>query len=174
MIHYTLPIIKKTLISASPIIVSTPFAALGLTTFDKDEERALWQPPNYVFGIVWPTLYFLLFTLNWNVLSSIVLDNNFKKKFIKYTIIESILQGTWLYNFRYKKSIKGREKKQYFYGLISTNMLVFLTYTNLNHLISTKNKIYILLYIPYFLWIQLANILNYQLYFGFTKNKLKQ
>ena len=36
-------------------------------------------------------------------------------------------------------------------------------------LYQTKKNVYLLLYIPYFLWIQFANILNLQLVLGKTK-----
>ena len=169
MYHIALPVIKKTIISASPIIVSTPFTALGLATFGPNEVKALWQPPNYVFGIAWPTLYFLLFSLNWDLLSNTIIKSDFKTKMIKNTLFESFFQGAWLYSFRYKKSIKGREKNQYFYGLINTSILVSLSFKTLYDLCLTNNLKYVFLYIPYFLWIQFANILNIQLWLGKTK-----
>ena len=55
--------LKDNLISASPFLVSVPFTVGGLSKFDGNEEQALWQPPGYVFGIVWPTLYVLLFMM---------------------------------------------------------------------------------------------------------------
>lgn len=164
-----LPIIKKTIISAAPILVSSPFAALGLATFSETEPRALWQPPNFVFGLAWPTLYFLLFSLNWNLLSDAFLSEAFKNKMIKNTLFESGAQGSWLYFFRYKKNIQGRDKTQYVHGLISTSVLVALSYKTLYDVYLTNNIFYLLLYIPYFLWIQFANILNIQLVLGKTK-----
>jgi len=165
----TLPIIEKIIISSSPVLVSTPFNALGLTTFSETEPKAIWQPPNYVFGLAWPTLYFLLFSLNWNILSDERLTNVFKKKIIKNTLLESSAQGSWLYFFRFKRNIQGRDKSQYIYGLINTTILVGLSYNTLYDIYQTKKNVYLLLYIPYFLWIQFANILNLQLVLGKTK-----
>ena len=56
--------LKDNLISASPFLVSLPFTINGASKFEVSEEQALYQPPGYVFGIVWPTLYILLFKSN--------------------------------------------------------------------------------------------------------------
>ena len=104
--------LKDNLISASPFLVSVPFTFNGLSKFDVNEEQALWQPPGYVFGIVWPTLYILLFLMNKNIFLDKTLSESFKNKVRRDTIIESFLQGSWLYAFRYNYDINGRSKNQ--------------------------------------------------------------
>ena len=49
--------------SFSIIILSLPFTYFSLTKYDQDEIKADWQPPGFVFGIVWPILYLLLVLL---------------------------------------------------------------------------------------------------------------
>ena len=49
--------VKEVAVSASPFLVSTPFTLFDLNRFEETEEKALWQPPGYVFGIVWSYLY---------------------------------------------------------------------------------------------------------------------
>ena len=51
--------LKDNFISASPFLVSLPFTITDANKFGINEDQALWQPPGYVFGIVWPTLYIL-------------------------------------------------------------------------------------------------------------------
>ena len=89
--------------------------------------------------------------------------------FLGFCCASATAQGSWLYFFRYKKNIQGRDKSQYVHGLINTTILVALSYKTLYDVYRTNSIFYLLLYIPYFLWIQFANILNIQLVFGKTK-----
>ena len=100
--------VKDSFISASPFLVSLPFTITDANKFGTNEDKVLWQPPGYVFGIVWPILYILLFMMNKSVLSSNVISNTFKNKVRMDTLIESFLQGSWLYIFRYNPLVKGR------------------------------------------------------------------
>ena len=54
-------LLPSIIVSSSPFLVSLPFTLTDLNRFEEDQPRALWQPPNYVFGIVWPFLYVRLF-----------------------------------------------------------------------------------------------------------------
>ena len=44
------------LMSFSHFLLSLPFSLFGLTNLGKDKFKADFQPPGYVFGIVWPIL----------------------------------------------------------------------------------------------------------------------
>jgi len=166
--------VKDSFISASPFLVSLPFTITDANQFGTNEDKALWQPPGYVFGIVWPILYILLFMMNKSVLSSNVISNTFKNKVRIDTLIESFLQGSWLYIFRYNPLVKGRTENQ---KLFSVGILAFLWTFGvyritgfINHFKSFSAALPTLkFYIPYFAWISLANILGLQLYFGITK-----
>lgn len=166
--------LKDNLISASPFLVSVPFTIGGLSKFDVNEEQALWQPPGYVFGIVWPTLYVLLFMMNKNIFLDKSLSESFKNKVRRDTLLESFLQGTWLYAFRYNYELGGRTKNQKLFSLgLLGSMLGFGVYRIrdfVNHFNSFFGARDVLkYYIPYFAWINLATVLGYQLYFGITK-----
>ena len=151
------------LISGSPFIVSLISTFFDTNKFQKNEKKSLWQPPSYVFGIVWPILYTLLFFLNYSLLT----NNSNNNIIIRDILIESGLQGLWLYNFNSNNSIN-RNKSNYRNSLFIMLLLVLFSYYRLSFLFN-KFPNYIYLYIPYFLWINFAHILNWQLYLGITK-----
>ena len=72
--------LKDNLISASPFLVSLPFTINGASKFEVSEEQALYQPPGYVFGIVWTTLYILQFMMNTQIILDKTLSDSFKDK----------------------------------------------------------------------------------------------
>jgi len=151
------------LLSGSPFIVSLISTFFDTNKFQKNEKKSLWQPPSYVFGIVWPILYTLLFFLNYSLLT----NNANNNLIIRDILIESGLQGLWLYNFNSNNSIN-RNKSNYRNSLFIMLLLVLFSYYRLS-LLFNKFPNYIYLYIPYFLWINFTHILNWQLYLGITK-----
>jgi len=160
--------LKYILISLSYVLVSFVSSLLGNNRFDKNAPKALWQPPSYVFGIVWPFLYICLFTMNYLMLSYADITTSLKNIIANDTLIEAALQGLWLYNFRYSNTFP----RQYFISMIILCALALFSFYRM-HMFFTTNRstlfYYALLYVPYFLWINLANILNIQLFFGITK-----
>lgn len=165
-----LSVANRLLISGSQVLVAIPFSLLGLTKFEQNEERALWQPPNKVFGIVWPCLYSMLYVMNYKILSNPLLSVSYKTLFTKNVIIESFCQSVWLYYFRYKKQINGRSKEQYFSSLLAIIVLLFQSSEVIKILFSCEkigNIKY--LYVPYFLWLNFATLLNIQLVAGYTR-----
>lgn len=165
--------LKNILISASPFLVSIPFSYFNLNKFNSNEPRALWQPPSYVFGIVWTTLYTLLFIMNYLILSGNSFSGSFKNTVARDTLIEAILQGLWLNNFRSQQGI-GKTNDQYFISMITLFAILAFAIYRIHYFFFDKppsSKLFYiaLLYIPYFLWINLATILNIQLYLGITK-----
>tara|TARA_Y100000992_G_scaffold267478_1_gene206055 strand:+ start:353 stop:871 length:519 start_codon:yes stop_codon:yes gene_type:complete len=166
-------IIKDVAISASPFLVSVPFTAFDLNQFDSDDSKALWQPPGYVFGIVWPILYLSLFVMNYNIFNNDKLSKSFKNTIARDTLIEAGLQGLWLYSFRYIKKIAGRFKSQYLSGVTILFSLVGFGAYRVYNFVFNKEKVstikYLYLYLPYFVWINFASILGLQLYLGITK-----
>ena len=165
-------VVRDIFVSGSPLLVSIPFTLNGLTKFDENEPKALLQPPGYVFGIVWPMIYLSLFSMNFLFLNDKNISNYFKNIIIKDTLIESFLQGLWLYNFRYKNNIKGRTKGQYWISSINMFMLVFFGINRIFKFLIINDSLiwkYVLMYVPYFSWINFANILSLQLFLGYIK-----
>lgn len=150
-------------VSLSYTIVSLLSSFFNKNKFNNDT-KALWQPPSYLFGIVWPLLYAMLFLMNYMILSSDV-SKTIKNIISRDTLIEATLQGFWLYNFRSSDTYP----HVYFISMLLLFALVLFAFYRLNTFVSLINYKYILLYIPYFLWINFANILNIQLFLGITK-----
>ena len=117
--------IKVILFSFSNFFLSLPFSILGLSKFNENEVRADWQPPGYVFGIVWPILYYLFGLINLKVLFSNITSSK-KNQILKNSIQESILQTSWL--FVTANYGKGRLPIQNIFGLAILCILVYYAY----------------------------------------------
>jgi tryptophan-rich sensory protein len=143
------------------IFLSLPFTYFGLTKYDIEETRAYWQPPGYVFGIVWPILYTIFGIINLRFIYSGSIININKLTVIDQSIKEALIQTLWLTvtsNFG-----NGRTFIQHSLGLIILAYLVY--YSHMIRLPTFKkyDKISYYLYIPYSLWIIFAFILNSQI-----------
>lgn len=157
----TLNLILKFLISFSNIILSLPFTLFGLSRFNTDEVKADWQPPGYVFGIVWPILYSIFGYINLRTFDSPNLSETSRNKIIEHSITEASLQTLWLLvsaNFG-----SGRSFLQNFLGLNVMIILVLYCYLIRLPTLYKKDKTSFFLYLPYTAWITFALILNYQI-----------
>ena len=149
------------IISFSNIILSLPFTYFGLTKYDQDEIKADWQPPGFVFGIVWPILYLLFGIINLNIINNKSLSNVIKDSLISDAFYESVVQTLWLLvtsNFGY-----GRTFIQHFFGLLILGYLVKIAYQYRRPLLAFHDTPSFYMYIPYSLWIIFAFILNLQI-----------
>ena len=100
------------------------------------------QPPNWVFGIVWPILYLLLFVVYFKLKST---------RFENLLALAFFLQTLWLLSFN----------KKY---LDISRILLILLVINAYYLIKTayqENKSISYLILPYLLWVSFATILNF-------------
>ncbi len=143
------------------IFLSLPFTYLGLTKYDMKETKAYWQPPGYVFGIVWPILYTIFGVINLRFIYGKNIDSILRFMIIDQSIKEALIQTLWLTitsNFG-----NGRTLIQHSLGLIILAYLVY--YSHMVRLPTFKkyDKISYYLYIPYSLWIIFAFILNSQI-----------
>lgn len=100
------------------------------------------NPPNYLFGIVWPVLY---------VLMAIVSYLNAQKIFILY-IMQIILNGLWSWLFFVLQSTA--------FAFLNIVVLIFLNVLILKQIRQDKAWVSVLLYSPYLIWICFASILN--------------
>lgn len=99
-------------------------------------------PPNYVFPIVWTTLYILLIKVFKDILDSK------NKILITLFIINLLLNISWTYFYFGQKDIKNA-------------FIIILLILTTSIIILYKNKDNKLLYLPYVLWIGFATYLNY-------------
>ena len=157
------------LISSSPLLVSLPFTVLDLNRFREDQPRAIWQPPDYAFGIVWPILYVSLFTFNMLILRNPNISKSVKLYISRDTLIEAGLQGLWLYLFRFKEGVMSRGR-MYFRSLLPMFGIVGMSIYRIFMIFKNPDLIpYVGFYLPYAVWVNFAHILNWQLFLGYTK-----
>ena len=118
-----------TILYIANILISTKL------NFKQPYKKPTFQPPNFIFPIVWSILYTLLF------FSIQHLDSNITKIFF---IIQMIINVSWstIFNNQY-----------YINSLILILLLLFL-----NIFILLKDRIFLLL--PYIIWLSFACILN--------------
>lgn len=160
-------IIEKSIYSFSNFILSLPFVMFGLAGYNKNEVKADWQPPGYVFGIVWPMLYLLFGIMNLRIFELEKVDYNLRLSLINNSLHESLLQTLWLLvtsNFG-----GGRSFIQHFLGLIVMGFLVYFCLIVRIPRLFKNDKVSFLMYLPYTIWISFAFILNLQIVLKYLK-----
>lgn len=100
------------------------------------------NPPNYLFGIVWPILYLLM---------SIVSFLN-AKTIYKLYFLQLIVNGLWSWIFFAFQSIG--------LAFLDIIVLIFLNILIMKQLREKQAWLSLMLYTPYILWITFASILN--------------
>ncbi len=117
------------------------------------------RPPKWVFGVIWPILY-LLIGISWSLLRNKQNENK-KQTWIVDTlfILLNILLFAWLY--------AANKLKNYTYSYYI--IVSIMTIANLIAILSFKiEEPYILLWIPFLIWITIASNLNYSIAYSAT------
>ena len=127
--------------------------------FEESDMKAYWQPPGYVFGIVWPILYLLFGYINY--LSTLVFRSTKNNIILNQSYIEAYLQTAWL--FVTSRGESERSLNQYVLGLIILGISVGYAYLIRLPTFYFLARPLLYLYIPYMMWICFAFILNAQL-----------
>ena len=104
--------------------------------------KPFFNPPNYIFGIVWPILYVLM-----AVVSFLQAQNIFK-----LYVMQIILNGLWSWLFFVFQSTA--------FAFLDIVLLIFLNILILKQLRESKAWVSVFLYIPYVFWICFASVLN--------------
>lgn len=122
------------------LIASSVNIVVGDNSWYQSIEKSSLTPAPYVFGIVWPILYFLMSVVGY-----------YKSSKIYYLyIFQLLLNGSWSWLFFYFNLS--------LIALIDIYLLVVI-----NCLIQQKlitNKVLFFIYLPYLLWILYASYLN--------------
>lgn len=140
----------KNLLLKVSLPILTFFAAWlgGLSTYYTDWSwyeslsKPSFNPPNYLFGIVWPILYLLM---------SIVSFLN-AKTIYKLYFLQLIVNGLWSWIFFAFQSIG--------LAFLDIVVLIFLNILIMKQLREKQAWLSLMLYTPYILWITFASILN--------------
>lgn len=140
---------RQTLFKSSLVLVTFFIAWLGgLSTIYTDWSwyeslnKPSFNPPNYLFGIVWPILYLLM---------SIVSFIN-AKTIYKLYLLQLVVNGLWSWIFFAFQSIG--------FAFLDIVVLIFLNILIMKQLRETQAWLSLMLYTPYILWITFASILN--------------
>ena len=104
--------------------------------------KPFFNPPNFIFGIVWPILY---------VLMAIVSYLNAQNIFKLY-LMQIVLNGLWSWLFFVFDSTA--------FAFLDIVLLIFLNILIVKQLRASKAWLSVLLYIPYVIWICFASFLN--------------
>ena len=108
----------------------------------EDLNKPFFNPPNFIFEIVWRILY---------VLMAIVSYLNAKKIFKLY-LMQIVLNGLWSWLFFVYQSTA--------FAFLDIVLLIFLNVLIVKQLRASKAWLSVLLYIPYVVWICFASLLN--------------
>ena len=147
--------------SFSNFVFSLPFTMLGLTKYDQNDIKADWQPPGFVFGIVWPILYFLFGIINLNAYFG-GHSEYIKRKILNNAFHESLVQTCWLL-----VTSKFYEKRLFIQNFLGFFIILYLVYyayfVRAFNLLNIKKGNLLYYYVPYCLWISFALILSIQI-----------
>ena len=143
-------LISRQTLFKSSLVLATFFIAWlgGLSTIYTDWSwyeslnKPSFNPPNYLFGIVWPILYLLM---------SIVSFIN-AKTIYKLYLLQLVVNGLWSWIFFAFQSIG--------FAFLDIIVLIFLNILIMKQLRETQAWLSLMLYTPYILWITFASILN--------------
>ena len=143
-------LISRQTLFQSSLVLATFFIAWlgGLSTIYTDWSwyeslnKPSFNPPNYLFGIVWPILYLLM---------SIVSFIN-AKTIYKLYLLQLVVNGLWSWIFFAFQSIG--------FAFLDIVVLIFLNILIMKQLRETQAWLSLMLYTPYILWITFASILN--------------
>lgn len=131
-------------------IISTPFTLSAIPSWYNFLNKPSFSPPNWVFGPVWTTLYFMM-----GVAAFLIWKKSFKKKpvteALTYFLIQLFLNFIWSFLFFGLRSP--------LLGLIDIIVLwVFILVTMIKFFKLSKPAAYLL--VPYLLWVSFATVLN--------------
>jgi tryptophan-rich sensory protein len=130
-------------------IIGGFFTASSVSTWYASLIKPFFNPPNFLFGPVWITLYTLM-----GISLYLVLETSFDKKAISVFAVQLFLNSIWSIGFFGFQST--------FLGLIIIIPLWFaILYTILLFRKISKTSAYLL--IPYIIWVSFAACLNYAL-----------
>ena len=122
------------------LLASSANIVVGDNSWYQSIEKSSLTPAPYVFGIVWPILYFLMGVVSY-----------YKSPKIYYLyIFQLLLNGSWSWLF-------------FYFNLPLTALIDIYLLIVINCLIQQKlitNKVLFFIYLPYLLWILYASYLN--------------
>ena len=131
-------------------ILATPFTLAAIPTWYSTLNKPPFSPPNWIFGPVWTTLYFLM-----GISAFLIWQRGLKKRQVKeallYFVAQLFLNFIWsILFFGLRSPILGLLDILILWMLILVTMIKFYKIS----------KLASYLLIPYLLWVSFATILN--------------
>ncbi|RZL39246.1 MAG: tryptophan-rich sensory protein [Pedobacter sp.] len=143
------------------LIIPLSIGALGgfftmeaVKTWYTTLNKPSFNPPNYLFGPVWSTLYAIMGIASYLVWKRRKTAKNYTLAASIY-FIQLVLNLMWSFIFFYQQQI----------GLALIEIIFLLVAIIANSILFYKiNKVAGLLYIPYIMWVSFATVLTYSIY----------
>ena len=131
-------------------LISTPFTIASISTWYAFLHKPPFSPPNWIFGPVWTTLYFLM-----GIAVYLVWIKGIKNKLVKRALLLFVIQ--LFFNFLWSVLFFGLHSP--ILGLLDISaLLISIILTIITFYKISKVASYIL--IPYLLWVSFATLLN--------------
>jgi tryptophan-rich sensory protein len=148
------------LINVALVIIYATGSGLWVSTGDawyRSLNAPSWQPPDWVFGVIWPYNFIVLGIVGWQVFSN--LGNSWGKVWLSIFAVTIIFALMWANLFYVKHNIGAAS--------ISLSLVAFFTIPLLALAFKTNYK-YGLLLTPYQIWVTIASFLSFS-YFKLNK-----
>lgn len=147
---YTLPLIFAILIAQLAGIIGGFFTASSIDSWYLYIQKPSWNPPDWIFGPVWITLYTFM-----GIASFLVWTEKKNKKvssILKFYGLHLIINSLWSIVFFYFHQIEGA----FYVIIVLWAMILYITVAFYN---IHKKTLWFM--IPYLLWVSFAAVLNY-------------
>lgn len=143
------------------LIIPLSIGALGgfftmeaVKTWYTTLNKPSFNPPNYLFGPVWSTLYAIMGIASYLIWKRRNVAKNYTLAASVY-FIQLVLNLMWSFIFFYQQQI----------GLALIEIIILLVAIIANSIVFYRiNKVAGLLYIPYIMWVSFATVLTYSIY----------
>lgn len=130
------------------------FTMESVKTWYTTLNKPSFNPPNYLFGPVWSTLYAIMGVASYLVWKKRNVAKNYTLAASVY-FIQLILNLMWSFIFFYQQQI----------GFALIEIIILLIAIIINSVLFYRiNKVAGLLYIPYIMWVSFATVLTYSIY----------
>lgn len=130
------------------------FTRPEIDTWYQSIEKPSWQPPSWVFGPVWTTLYIMMgiaFYLVWKAAPG----NRYKKPAMIFWCLQLVLNFFWSYIFFNRHNL----------GLALAEIILLWIFILITIILFGRiSKLAAWLMVPYISWVSFATILTYTIY----------
>ncbi len=134
--------------------ISGVATANNINTWFVELHKPIFNPPNYLFGPVWTTLYFLMGISLYLILQTP--ENSSRRKAIIIFVVQLFLNFCWSFIFF----------KFHLLGIAFTEIiLIWISIIIMIYQFRKINKMAAYIQIPYLLWVSFASTLNGAIWF---------